>query len=111
MNSKQKGKRGELEWAQWLKDRYHDAQRGVQYKGSVDSPDVISDLENVHFEVKRTEKLRIYEAFEQADKDAGEDKIPVVAYRKSRKDWLIIMDASHWLRMIEKYNEFLNKSN
>ena len=109
MNSNKKGKRGELEWVHWLKDHGHEARRGVQYSGSSDSPDVVSDLDNIHFEVKRTERLSIYKAFEQSDKDAGEDKIPVVVHRQNRKDWLVVMDARHWLRMVEQYNEKLSE--
>ena len=108
INSNRKGKVGELEFVHWLLDRGHYAERGVQYKGSSDSPDVITDLKNIHFEVKRTERLSLYEAFAQADRDAGEDKIPVVMHRRNRQPWLAIMDASHFLRMVEVYNSHLN---
>lgn len=99
VNSNQKGKRGEREFANFLKAHGIQARRGVQYQGSPDSPDVISELKNIHFEVKRTEKINPYTAFMQAKQDAG-NKIPIVAHRKSHKNWLVIMDAEDWLRLI-----------
>lgn len=102
MNSKQKGKRGELEFSHWLKARGHEARRGQQFKGTEDSPDIICDsLKDYHFEVKRTERFNIYNAMEQAEKDSGE-RYPVVAHRRNRGDWLVIMSATDWLIAVEK---------
>lgn len=102
MNSKQKGKRGELEFANWLKARGHDARRGQQFKGGTDSPDVVSEsLSDFHFEVKRTERFSLYDAVEQAERDSG-DKYPVVVHRRNRGDWLVVMSATDWLVMVEK---------
>ena len=41
MNSRTKGKRGELELAKALRLYGYDARRGQQYHGGADSPDVI----------------------------------------------------------------------
>jgi Holliday junction resolvase len=38
MNSRAKGKRGELEIAKVLRENGYDAHRGQQYKGGADSP-------------------------------------------------------------------------
>jgi Holliday junction resolvase len=106
MNSKQKGKRGELEFSHWLATRGHPARRGQQFKGGDDSPDVVCDtLDNFHFEVKRTEKLSLYEAVEQAERDSGH-KYPVVAHRRNRGDWLAVMKATDWLIMAEKVKKY-----
>ena len=43
MNSRQKGKVGEREFAALLRVQGFDARRGVQFCGGVDSPDVVSD--------------------------------------------------------------------
>jgi len=96
VNSKRKGAKGELEWAHWLQDHGHEARRGQQYTGSTDSPDVVTDMVGFHCEVKRTERLQLYKALEQAKNDAG-DKIPYVAHRVSRKPWIVIMYAEDWL--------------
>jgi len=56
----EKGKRGEREFSGFLASHGVNARRGRQYKGTPDSPDIISDLDEFHFEVKRVEALRIY---------------------------------------------------
>lgn len=101
-NSRAKGCRGELELAHWLTDRGHPARRGQQYSGSPDSPDVICpSLPGVHLEVKRTECLRIHEAVAQAVNDAG-DKVPVVAHRRNRGEWLAVLRLADLLTLIER---------
>ena len=58
VNSKQKGARGEREFAKFLTDRGYPATRGVQYQGGPESPDVVcKPLSRYHFEVKYTEKF------------------------------------------------------
>lgn len=94
VNSCQKGKRGEREWAKYLRDNFQtQARRGRQYSGSPDSPDVISN-DGHHYEVKRCERLDLYQAMEQALNDANSEKIPTVVWKKNRKDWLVILRAS-----------------
>lgn len=53
-NSRQKGKRGELAAAHYLRSLgFSSARRGVQYSGGPDSPDIVCDeLKGVHIEVK-----------------------------------------------------------
>jgi len=91
MNSRNKGKRGELEFAHWLTDRGYKSRRGQQHKGTPDSPDVITDLEGVHFEVKRVERLELHKALQQAIDEKGEGEMPVVAYRRNRSEWIAIL--------------------
>jgi hypothetical protein len=107
INSRTKGKVGELEFAHFLRDEFKiEARRGQQFQGGNDSPDIITSLRNVHFEVKRTETLSLYKAMEQAKNDCG-DKIPVVAHRKSRQEWLIVLHAKD----LEKFSfEFVNRN-
>ena len=102
INSKQKGKSGELEWVHFLKDRGVDARRGVQYSGEIGSPDVISDFEGFHFEVKRTERLALYKALFQAIEDCG-TKTPVVAHRQNRKDWVVVLRADDFVELLKKH--------
>lgn len=101
INSKKKGKRGELELCQWLRENWGVlASRSQQYKGSTDSADLDFPEMPLHFECKRTESLSVYKAMEQAAADCG-DKIPVVAHRRSRKDWLFVLNASDVLRLAD----------
>lgn len=103
VNSKQKGKVGEREVVHFLKDRGIYAERGQQFKGSPDSPDVICPyLQDYHIEVKRTEKLSVYKALGQAGDDAGEDQVPVVFHRRSREDWIVILDADEFLKLVKR---------
>ena len=91
MNSNRKGKVGEREAAAALtEDLGLEARRGVQYSGSPDSPDVVHSLPGVHFEVKRTERISVYDAMGQATEDAG-GSVPVVLYRRNRGEWLAIV--------------------
>jgi len=90
LNSRNKGKRGELELAAFLRDRGFEARRGQQHAGGVESPDVVTSLRDVHFEVKRVEAGNPYVWLEQAIRDAGY-KTPVVAHRKSQQGWIAVM--------------------
>ena len=101
MNSRQKGKRGELEFVKFLKDHGCVARRTAQYCGNTgEAADVVSDLP-FHVEVKRVERLNINEAMKQAVRDCSNfDKIPVVAHRKSREEWLITMKATDFIDLV-----------
>jgi hypothetical protein len=89
--SRRKGVRGELEAAAELRRLFRvEARRGRQFQGGDESPDVAAAIERVHFEVKRTEALRLYPALEQAVADAGE-KIPVVLHRANQQPWVAIV--------------------
>ena len=103
MNSKQKGKRGELEWAAYCRQQGYDCRRTAQYCGNTgDASDVVG-LPGIHQEVKRVEHLNIYEAIEQAERDKKDFEIPIVAHRKNRFPWLVTMKAEDWFRI---YREF-----
>ena len=102
MNSRDKGARGEREWAKFLRSCGFDARRGQQYSGGHDSPDVVvPDLAGVHFEVKRTERFRLQSAVAQAAADAG-DQVPVVVTRQNRGEWLCVLRAVDLLEMFKE---------
>ena len=97
--SREKGKRGEREFAAYLREHGYAAKRGVQYQGGQDSPDVVG-LPGVHIEVKRTEQLRLYDWLDQARDDAG-PQIPLIAHRKNGKGWVAIMPMDDFMRLYE----------
>lgn len=100
MNSKQKGKRGEREFAEFLRSNGLTARRGQQFSGSPDSPDVIcEELPWIHFEIKRVESLNINRAVEQAKVDCG-DKLWAVAHKRNRGDWLITISANLFVKLL-----------
>ena len=91
MNSKRKGKVGELEACAALREHLGvTAHRAQQYCGSAGDADLQTSLAGVHFECKRTENLRLYEAVEQAESESG-GKVPVVLHRRNKKPWLAIV--------------------
>jgi len=51
---------------------------------------VLVDVPEVHFEVKRVEAVRLYDALGQAIADAG-DSVPVVLHRANRRPWVTIV--------------------
>lgn len=110
VNSKEKGKRGELELAALLRDYgFTDAKRGQQYHGGSDSPDIVDALPGIHIECKRVEKLNIVEAMAQADRDCG-DNIPAVFHRRNRTPWLVTIHLDNFMELYKRWkNE--SKSN
>ena len=100
MNSRSKGKRGELEWRDVIRSHGYEARRGQQFSGSPDSPDVITNLP-CHFEVKRVERLNIDSAMKHAEGECGE-KPPLVAHRKNGGPWMVTMLAPTFFNLIEE---------
>ena len=100
MNSRNKGKRGELEWARVLSEMGFPATRGQQHSGGVDSPDVKGGIPGTHAEVKRVERLDLAGAMAQAIHDAG-DAIPYVAHRRNNHPWLVTVRAVDFLKLCE----------
>jgi Holliday junction resolvase len=102
INSCSKGKRGEREWAKYLREHgFTNARRGRQFRGSPDSPDVVDGIEGTHCEVKRTEKINVYDAMKQALDDAG-CKMAYVAHRRNDKRWLVILTADDFLKIMDQ---------
>jgi len=100
INSRAKGKRGELELAHWLTDAGHPAHRGQQFAGGTESPDVVApSLAGIHIECKRVEAGNPYAWMAQASRDAGPDKIPVVFHRRNDEEWLVVIKARHFLQL------------
>ena len=101
MNSRTKGKTGELELARILREHGYQSRRGQQYCGASGDADV-TGLPGVHIEVKRVEALNYYGAMEQSRSDARPGELPVVAHRKNRKPWLVTMDLEDFLELYDQ---------
>jgi Holliday junction resolvase len=103
INSRNKGKTGELELVNFLKERGIEARRGQQYEGSSDSPDVVAGgcLKDIHLEVKRVQSGNLYNWMDQACTDADICKMPVVAHRRNNKRWLAILDLRDFMSIVE----------
>lgn len=95
--SREKGKRGERELAKKLREYGYDCRRGQQFCGANGDADVIG-LPGIHIEVKRTERLSIYDAMDQAKRDKKIGEIPVVMHRKNNCEWLAILRLEDFMK-------------
>lgn len=102
INSKRKGSAGERELANKLKEYGYDTRRSVQYNGQNGQADVIG-LPDIHCEIKRVEKLNIYNAVDQAKRDAKNGDFPTVFHRKNRSNWLVTMELEDFMKIYEGY--------
>lgn len=105
LNSKQKGKTGELEWVKVCKANGFDSvRRTAQYCGNTgDASDCIG-LKGIHQEVKRVEHLNIHDAMAQAVRDSKvKGSIPIVAHRKNHTEWLVTMRAEDWFTLYREW--------
>ena len=111
MNSKAKGKRGELELVEELRNcGYANARRSSQYCGNTgDAPD-ITGVDGLHIECKRREQIQDEAFIQQAEREAKKGDIPVVMYRRSREKWKVCLRLDIFMLMwselsdLQKYN-------
>lgn len=96
--SRDKGKRGERELAKILKGFGYDTRRGQQYCGANGDADVVG-LPGIHIECKRVEKLNLYDALDQAARDAKGEELPAVFHRKNDCKWIVSMYLEDWERI------------
>jgi Holliday junction resolvase len=98
INSRQKGARGERQWRDEIRAAGWNAERGQQFAGGHDSPDVRTDLP-FHFEVKCVEKLNLDSACAQAERDAHGLKPWVVAHKRNRGEWRVTVSAETFFQL------------
>jgi Holliday junction resolvase len=104
INSREKGKAGEREFAALCREHgFENARRGQQFNG-LEGKDVVG-LEGIHIEVKRVERLNIDEAMKQSIRDSKEGEIPIVAHRKNRESWKVTMRAEDWFKMYKVWRD------
>ena len=107
-NSKRKGDSAERELLEVLSSSGIPAERHQQglladFKGGHGNPDISATIAGhpLHIEVKRTERLRLHEAMEQAKRDAV-GAMPVVAHRANRQPWLITLNLVDFLMVCKE---------
>ena len=104
INSKKKGKNGELELSHKLQEYgYNNVRRSQQYAGIYGDADLIN-LDGIHIECKRVEKLNLYDAMSQAIHDAKDGSFPTVFHRKNRCDWLVTMKLEDWINLYREWD-------
>jgi hypothetical protein len=112
-NSKQKGKRGELELVKMLKKLFPGPnwRRSQQYCGMDDGePDVVG-VHSLHIECKRVESgtKTLYKWIDQAERDAENGQIPVVMHRASLQPWLVIVPLDRLKDLVIEVDTLLSK--
>jgi Holliday junction resolvase len=101
INSRRKGKNGELSFVKLLEEHGFPARRGQQYRGGPDSPDILCDLP-YHWEIKNTERLQLEAAYAQAVADCPAGKTPIVAHKRNRGEWLVTLSAADFLALLKR---------
>ena len=101
-SSQRKGADGERELSALLQNHGFDIRRGGSLSFG-DVPDLVG-LPGVHIEVKRVERLNIYEAMAQAIRDSERfhDGVPAVFHRRNRQPWLVTMRLEDWMQIYNK---------
>lgn len=108
-NSNAKGKRGERELSNKLKEYGYKTRRGQQYCGTNGDADVIG-LPGIHIECKRVERLNLYDAIAQAKEDSGASDLPfgydlpTVFHRKNHSEWLVTMTLDDWILLYREWS-------
>lgn len=105
INSRAKGARGERLFCAFLRGKGYRARRAQQYAGvpSEDSADVITALDALlYIDVKNTERLFPLEWMAKAlsDRGPGGTRIPTIAWKKNRGDWVAMLSMSDLIHLI-----------
>lgn len=104
INSRQKGKRGELEAAaEWnrLVPNAH-SRRSQQYSGTDSSSDLVSPgTPHLWLEVKRVQSLNLTTVMEKSREQCGE-LCPVVLHRKNDSEWLVTFPLEDIKRFVQQ---------
>lgn len=108
-NSRQKGKRGELDAAETLRRLFSwTTRRTQQFKGTTDSSDVeVAETPDAFWEVKREERLNVFKALATAVAEAG-PKLPILLHRRNNTEWLVtvrLVDLARLAEVVRKGQE------
>ena len=102
INSRAKGARFERKLAELLREYgFNDARRGQQYSGANGDADVVG-LPGIHIEAKAVEKLNLYEAMKQSQRDARRNEIPVVIHKKNNCKILVTMGFDDFIQLYKE---------
>jgi len=90
INSRDKGKRGELEAAKaWEEIFGVEMHRSQQFCGRSDESDDIVGQPGVSIEVKRVSRINVQRVVARAVDDAAEDRVAIVLHRADNQPWLV----------------------
>ena len=110
MNSRRKGKTGELALVRKLKEYGYDVRRGQQYSGANGDADIVG-IDHLHIECKYTANGHgsTYEWLEQSTRDKNFDEMPVVMHKKVSKEdrgneWLVTLRLEDFMNLWSEYD-------
>jgi hypothetical protein len=99
INSRRKGKEGENEFIKLhLLDHWPEAKRNLDQHGP-DKRDCV-EVGGVHWQIKRTENLKLWAAIQQAESEARDHDLPIVAFRRSHAKWHCILEADELVPLL-----------
>lgn len=101
--SRNKGARFERQVAQMLREYGYEAERGCQHAGGKDSPDVKTNMPNIHIEAKAVEHLNLWNAIAQSEHDAGEDEMPVVMFKRNRSGVYVTLSFENFMKLYQAF--------
>lgn len=98
INSRNKGRKGELEAAHLLQKYGYEARRTAQVCGK-DQADV-EGVDGLHIEVKRQETVSIEKWLQQSERDAEyTGAVPIVLHRRNREAWKVTLRADDFFKI------------
>lgn len=104
MNARAKGTRGEQEIARFYRALGYGAVR-VPNSGGLDVPGDVIGVPGIHIEIKRAERLRLWEGLAQAERDAPENTIPTLHFRRDRDIWWVAIPLGDFARMLHQFHQ------
>lgn len=111
VNSRRKGKQGELEAAHTLKELFGwEARRSQQYSGKAGDDDlIVSQTPSLFWEIKRVERLSLPQTMLTAVQQSGR-RCPVVMHRtnRSKVGWLLTIRLEDLPRLVHAYENAIH---
>jgi hypothetical protein len=93
MNSRMKGKRGELEVAKVIRQHFGvEVHRTAQVDGKMAAD--LTGWDGVHIEVKRPARCAAVRYLEQAERDCGGKSVPVVFVKPDKQETFVMVRAA-----------------
>ena len=98
-NSRDKGARGEREFINdHLRPYWPAACRNIDQFGD-DKRDCLN-VAGCHFQIKRTERFEVWKAIDQAETEAKQYDLPIVAFRRNRSKWYCVIEADELVALL-----------
>ena len=102
INSRAKGKRGELEARDAVREHWvaPDCIRAAQGAGAY-AADLLHAGHEIHVEIKCVAKIGTEKFILQAERDAAEGELPVVVMRQNRGEWCVMFRLKDSIRFAD----------